>query len=222
LKTVVFESSSELDSIESHTFSGCSNLESIEIPNSVKLIDESAFFGCTKLSKIRIPKDINSINYHTFGNCDGLVSVELSENTTTIDRSAFWGCSKLSAIDLHRVTFIGYLAFCECASLETAYVKAPVIGFQTFYGCERLKKIIFSENVYAVDDEAFRGCALETVLFLSSTAKISQSAFSSPFTAYVPLGSSSWYRSQLPSSCTIIETDFEQNIDIEQENDLTQ
>jgi hypothetical protein len=39
---------------------------------------------------------------------------------------------------------------------------------------------------------------------------------------FVPLGSSSWYRSQLPSSCTIIETDFEQNIDIEQENDLTQ
>ena len=40
-------------------------------------------------------------------------------------------------------------------------------------------------------------------------------------TVFVPLGSSSWYRSQLPPSCTIIETDFEQNIDIEQENELT-
>jgi hypothetical protein len=62
------------------------------------------------------------------------------------------------------------------------------------------------------------------VSFHSENTRVSPDSFSGipPFTAYVPLGSSAWYRSQLPPSCTIIETDFEQNIDIEQENDLTQ
>jgi hypothetical protein len=84
-----------------------------------------------------------------------------------------------------------------------------------------LHRIEIPANVEYISRFTFDDCPLDTVIFHSSATDIHPHAFSSAFTAFVPYGASFWYIFRLPPSCTIIETDFEQNIDIEQENDLT-
>ena len=70
-----------LSLIDSYTFSGCSNLASITIPNSVTSIGVGAFENCSSLVSITIPSKVTDIDYNAFAGCDRL-SVVASLNGT--------------------------------------------------------------------------------------------------------------------------------------------
>ena len=58
-----------LDGVETigfRAFSGAKNLVQVNLPNSLKEIDNFAFDGCTKLTKIVIPLNVSKIGYGTF------------------------------------------------------------------------------------------------------------------------------------------------------------
>ena len=56
-------------------FSGCFDLTSIEIPNSVTSIGYSAFYNCNSLTSIVIPDSVKDIGYGAFYGCSNLTSV---------------------------------------------------------------------------------------------------------------------------------------------------
>lgn len=56
-------------SIRRGAFSSCSDLVSIDIPNSVTSIGESAFSGCDGLTSVTIPDGVISIEESAFGDC---------------------------------------------------------------------------------------------------------------------------------------------------------
>ena len=161
------------------------------------------FYQCRWLVKINIPDDIAHIGTAAFLQCNNLHSVSFSRNITTIENYVFSECHSLQEITLHEgITHIGFFAFQECKDL---------------------RHLTIPKKVEAIMEGAFwKCCSLKNISILSSNAKFSRNSFSNPLPRIrVPHGSTPWYRSQLPPSCTIIETDFEQNIDIEQENELT-
>ena len=71
------------------TCSMMNNLETINIPYSVKLISGYAFSGCRELRSISIPASIENIDFSTFTQCYSLSSVTLTDSITSIDESAF-------------------------------------------------------------------------------------------------------------------------------------
>lgn len=225
-----------------------SDIQSITLPEGITYIGVSAFSRCQHLQSIRIPFGVNYIFGNTFESCTRLQSVQLPQSIRDISPYAFSRCSSLQSIIIPgSITHICFYAFEECISLKkvifreeepffqetdathlfspsTVISPETIIGRNAFIDCYNLRSIIFSTQVSSIDTDAFLRCrSLQMVSFHSENTQVSPDSFSGipPFTAYVPLGSTPWYRSQLPSSCTIIETDFEQNIDIEQENDLT-
>ena len=56
-------------SIGDHAFFMCSDLTSIEIPNTVTSIGDYAFSMCSNLESIEIPNSVTSIGDYAFYNC---------------------------------------------------------------------------------------------------------------------------------------------------------
>ncbi len=72
------------------TFSKSTGLTSINIPESVTIIEDYAFYGCTGLTSIIIPETVTSIGENAFYNCSSLTSVTaLNTTPITITYNAF-------------------------------------------------------------------------------------------------------------------------------------
>ena len=98
-----------------NAFSGCTNLTSVTIPDSVTTIEWGAFSGCTSLTSVTIPDSVTTIGDSAFRDCTSLTSVTIPDSVTTIGDYAFWGCSSLTSVTIpDSVTTIGEDAFSHC------------------------------------------------------------------------------------------------------------
>ena len=76
--------------IGNSAFSGCTNLTSVTIPNSVTSIGGGAFRECTGLTSVTIPNSVTSIVFGAFRYCSGLTSIVIEATTPpALGNSAF-------------------------------------------------------------------------------------------------------------------------------------
>lgn len=120
------------------------NLETVVLPESLKVIDEAAFYNCEKLSKINLPEGLEYIYYEAFYGTN-LKNVRIPESVIKIENDVFDYCDNLK-----KVTFTK--AVCEitaCASLEEIVYPIDYTDFNRYSGyfmaktCPNLKKITF-------------------------------------------------------------------------------
>ena len=78
-------------SIGWRAFSGCSNLASITIPDSVTSIENEAFSGCGGLTSVTIGNGVTSIGGSAFSGCSSLTSITIPDSVTSIGQYAFEG-----------------------------------------------------------------------------------------------------------------------------------
>ncbi|WP_301425345.1 leucine-rich repeat domain-containing protein [Bacteroides caecimuris] len=134
--------------IPSYAFSGCSNIESLILPDSLATLGSNAFYGCSSLSSIDIPNSatFTSIGELAFGGCSALTSISIPSSVTSIGNKAFYHCTALTSISIpSSVTSIGESAFYDCSSLKTVIIEdsettldmyRKVSGFGSyFYNC---------------------------------------------------------------------------------------
>ncbi len=88
-------------SIGDGAFRDCANLESIELPESLREIGERAFQGCRKLAKIRVPGGVREIKPNTFLSCGAPSAIELSEGVESLG-SGFCAFSRPAKLSLPR------------------------------------------------------------------------------------------------------------------------
>ena len=113
--------------IDNSAFSGCFDLTSITIPNSVTSIGDYAFCECRSLSSVIIPDGVTSIGEYTFSGCYDLTSVTIPNSVTSIGNYAFDNCTSLASITIpNKVTTIGVGAFEYCNGLTSITIPNSV------------------------------------------------------------------------------------------------
>lgn len=92
-----------------------SSLTTVDIPNSVIYIGESAFSRCSELTNITIPSSVTRIGRDVFSCCTSLKNVIIPNSVTRIPGNTFFNCTSLTSITIpNSVVDIGTFAFCGC------------------------------------------------------------------------------------------------------------
>ncbi|WP_295214535.1 leucine-rich repeat protein [Ruminococcus sp.] len=134
-------------SIGKETFSECTSLTDITIPDSVTSIGWSAFSGCTSLTEITIPDSVTSIAGRTFLGCNSLTQITILDSVTIIGSYAFTGCTSLTEITIpDSMISIEHGAFGSCTSLTEVIIPDSVIGigWSAFGNCTSLTDVYYS------------------------------------------------------------------------------
>ena len=84
----------------------------VVIPDSVKIIGDSAFSGCKGITSVAIPDSVQEIGSGAFRDCIALPHITIPDSVQKIGGDAFAGCQSLTAITIpDSVKEIGICAF---------------------------------------------------------------------------------------------------------------
>ena len=82
---------------------------------SITKINAYAFCGCTNIQSLNIPDSVTEIGDYAFYNCNLIKSVNIPENVTVIGENAFYNCGKISSFTIpYCLKELGKNAFCQC------------------------------------------------------------------------------------------------------------
>lgn len=212
--------------LSKYAFYGCSALNSITLPESVKTVGRGAFYDCASLFSVKLPDTLRVIEDYTFYRCKSLKLFTLPPTLEYIGRSAFYKCASTNlqkdsdteydTLSIPAsVTYIGDYAFYGCGYRENARPEEE--SYYNYYGPDTLRINGALEYLGAY---AFWGfCSLRRVE-LGGTTAIGERAFYKceslaevDFgTALVTIGNRAFYKCEkltavhLPQTVTTIGT----------------
>lgn len=170
-------------SIGEYAFCFAVYLESINIPQSLRVIGRCSFNYCYALNfdVLTLPEGMESIEFSVFAYCTSLTAkVELPSTIKKIGRAAFMG-SKIATINLpDGLQSLGSGAFYG-SGLKEIYVPDGCIfeGEDHFGECHELKTAHIPEGMTVMPSGMFNGCyELEDVNIPESVTEMQSYAFS--------------------------------------------
>ena len=147
LVRVSFEAGSHLREIDWYCFEGCTSLERIVLPDTVREIGDDCFMYCSRLTSISIPEGVTELGSSNFA-------------------GMFYGCTALKEVKLpSTLTYLGQGCFRDCVSLQQISIPDSVTGAgcNAFMG-SGLTSVTLPEGMSSVRYYMFADCkALKTV-----------------------------------------------------------
>ena len=172
--------------IREYAFGQKKTIKSITLPNSIKVIGDSAFEGCISLETINLPDTIVSIRKRSFYNCKSLKTIALPSNITSIENYTFCGNQNLESITFNeKMNKIGEYAFQDCSSLKT-------IDIEVFMGCASLENLVIPNSVTDIKKQAFYDSGIKYITLPESLNSIYVTALRECMNLkyiYIPKGS---------------------------------
>ena len=93
-------SGTEITSLEYNAFNGCTSLESISLPSSLKSVKDLAFRDCKALKELKLNDGLKSISGAAFQNCTGITELTIPDSVTSMGEHMLKGCTALKELSL--------------------------------------------------------------------------------------------------------------------------
>ena len=172
-----------------------SNITSVTIPGTVKIIEGGAFQYCLQLTRVTIENGVTSIGDNAFNGCHMISNLTLPNSVTSIGYAAFQYCNSLDFVDIpSSVTNISPTAFSRCTNLRLT-VDSNNPKYDSRNNCEAIietatntlitgcYKTTIPNSVTSIGNEAFYKCVkLEKIVIPSSVTSIGSYAFDCSYT----------------------------------------
>lgn len=131
--------------ISENAFLNCSGINSVTLPEQIKIIEESAFEGCTSLTNINNETNINFIGPAAFKGCSSLKSFSNPIPLSSGDQ--IQGCTALTSLELADTgeqILLTNLSLDLCNDLERVIIPENYVLNDSFIlrNCPALKEII--------------------------------------------------------------------------------
>ena len=206
LVSVIFDENSQLETISREAFFQCTQLKSINFPQTLTTILYKAFLN-TGLTNIKLGSNLKTIDEHTFSECSSLLSVDLQETQVkSFPTKAFSSCHQLNQFLFPKTLLeIGESCFSGCAALKVIELPASIQKFtdkpfansgietvsfaseclletlssHAFYGATHLKSFAFPHNLKTIEPFALATCAIPSITLPESVEVLSMNCFSS-------------------------------------------
>lgn len=197
LDEIVFGEDPSLRTIEAQAFAGTA-FTAFTIPEGVTTVDATAFSGCTALQTVGIPSTLRDMGERLFEGCSSLTSFTVSADSSvyasvdgvlyskdlgTLVRYPSAAASAEFSVPEGTET-ISAGAFEHAGSLTTVEIPASVttIGSEAFQGCSGLRSVAIASQELTVGDGAFdlsAGGDPVNVEIFTDAPEFPQSAFGS-------------------------------------------
>lgn len=180
LDKVSFAEGSQLDSIASQAFYGCSWLREFIMPNTVRILGKRIFYACTNLKQVHFSDALTTIPEYTCFCCSSLTDIHLPNNLVNIDQYAFSGhkdgYGNITKISIEKIEFpktlktIGYQAFgyCKLDSLKLP-ITLSSLGQYAFTNNTNLKYIELPSYIGNYNSNFTYCTAIEKIVSRSAT-----------------------------------------------------
>lgn len=188
VKTVVIPDS--VVSMGREAFAQCSNLVSVRLSPTMRVISGGAFSGCSKLENVVIPPSVDTMISRAF-RYTGIRSITLPPNmvfrsyadgTPIPSPEVFESCSKLETVVLpETMTVLPEKTFASCTALKEVALppRLEVIQKDAFTSCKGLQKLVLPETLHTIED-ALNGTGLVELAFPNSVKEFHCRLYSCP------------------------------------------
>ena len=123
LVSIEFRGTLRNNTIDAHAFTGCTNLKSVIVPDTMEYIEGEAFKNCSSLESFNVPASALFIGNNSFEGCSSLKYVYFapSNGALSIGERVFKNCSSLESIafpDTYSSLDLSEAIFEGCTSLK--------------------------------------------------------------------------------------------------------
>lgn len=177
-----FEYFTAVGSIPDCAFSGCVNLETIVLPESLTTLGRWVFRRCSKMNLESLPSSMREIGEGAFEKCSRISWESLPDGIVRIDQGAFCECSNLRLTKLpSQLTAVYMNTFLFCGELRLTELPPGItfIGSSAFCGARNITLTSLPSEVKIIEYDAFRDCEKLNITELPSGLKeVPERAFS--------------------------------------------
>lgn len=199
LETVTFAEGSKLEDLGPNTFSGCTSLQTLVLPEGLKMVSGNIVVGCTSLGSVTIPSSVTHLDPDAFcmTNSNGTRTYHniskftiASGGTYTLANGVLYTTDAIvkvfeasgDVVIPEGIKSIGESAFVMQEGLTSVTIPDSVtsIGEGAFGGCAALKTVNFSgeSSLSAIPAAAFYGCSsLTSITVPEGVTEIGDMAF---------------------------------------------
>ena len=174
------------------SFTNCTGMTSITIPNTVTTINWDAFAGCSSLTSITIPSSVTVIGSNAFARCTALETIIYNAKNCAMPGNAaapFYNRSSVKNVTIGKeVEVIPSQLFEGCDGIETVIYNAKnckipnTNSYPPFYKKSSIKYVTIGNEVEVIPANLFSGCdAIYSVIYNAKNCTLPSIASEAPF-----------------------------------------